>query len=85
MGDSPFPRPAVDSYRLRADASSMSDTGRPVALQLLAAGVPLSLLIDLVCGPDSEGIVASERAASGSQARRTSLVTGLGGGPRSGE
>jgi hypothetical protein len=41
----------------------MTDTGQPVALRLLAAGVPLSLLIDLVCLPDSEEIAASERAA----------------------
>jgi hypothetical protein len=56
-----------------------------MALRLLDAGVPLSLLIDLVCGPDSEGIVASERAAPGSPARRRRLVTGLAGGTRSGE
>jgi hypothetical protein len=35
---------------------------RPLALRLLAAGVPLSLLVDLVFGPDSEAIALSERA-----------------------
>jgi hypothetical protein len=36
----------------------------PIAMRLLAAGVPLSLLLDLACpsGPDSERIAATERA-----------------------
>jgi len=38
-----------------------------VAMRLLAAGIPLSLLIDLTSpnGPDSTGIIASERPDSG--------------------
>ena len=63
----------------------MNDEGSPVALRLLEAGVPLSLLIDLAFGPDSEAIAVSERAPAGSPARRSRLVTGLGGVPRTGE
>ncbi len=38
-----------------------------VAMRLLAAGIPLSLLIDLTApdGPDSTGIIASEQPDSG--------------------
>jgi hypothetical protein len=38
-------------------------------MQLLAAGVPLSLLIDLCSpdGPDSRGIIAHEREQAGPQ------------------
>jgi hypothetical protein len=42
------------------------DDNPPIAMRLLAAGVPLSLLLDLMCpfGPDSERIAAVERASS---------------------
>jgi hypothetical protein len=44
----------------------MNDSGGPInpAMRLLAAGIPLSLLIDLVSpfGPDSRGIIAHERS-----------------------
>ena len=42
----------------------MPNSGEPaVAMRLLAAGVPLSLLLDLISpdGPDSERIAAIER------------------------
>jgi len=41
------------------------DAGHP--MRLLAAVVPLTLLVDLVCpsGPDSERIAASERSVTG--------------------
>ena len=67
------------------DPCTMNDVRQPVALRLLAAGVPLSLLIDLVCGPDSEAIAASEGVTSGSPLGGCRLVTGPGGGARSGE
>jgi len=40
------------------------DAGHP--MRLLAAGVPLTLLVDLACpaGPDSERIAASEQPAT---------------------
>ena len=42
------------------------DAGHP--MRLLAAGVPLTLLVDLACpgGPDSERIAASERTVTAS-------------------
>lgn len=54
--------------RLPIDTYEVSESGLPryapsVAMQLLAAGVPLSLLIDLTAkdGPDSAVISAYER------------------------
>jgi hypothetical protein len=37
---------------------------RPLVMRLLAAGIPLSLLVDLAFGPDSEAVALSERAGS---------------------
>lgn len=44
-----------------------SEPGPSLAMRLLGAGVPLSLLLDLASpdGPDSERIAAAERAARG--------------------
>jgi hypothetical protein len=61
-------RTAVSLGRLAIDTDEVSESGGPrsapsVAMQLLAAGVPLSLLIDLTTkdGPDSAVISAFER------------------------
>ena len=57
--------PAVDAESMNESRSGADEP--PIAMRLLAAGVPLSLLLDLASpfGPDSERIAALERAASG--------------------
>jgi hypothetical protein len=54
---------AVDSDCMDIPRSGEDDP--PIALRLLAAGIPLSLLLDLMSpfGPDSERIAAFERAS----------------------
>jgi hypothetical protein len=37
---------------------------RGAAMALLASGVPLSLLLDLACGPRSEELLVDERPAA---------------------
>lgn len=61
-------RTAVLFPRLPLDTQEVSESNRPlfgpsVAMRLLAAGVPLTLLIDLSAqeGPDSALISATER------------------------
>ena len=39
-----------------------ADTPLSTAMSLLASGVPLSLLLDLACGPSSEDLLWSERS-----------------------
>ena len=36
----------------------------PAPMALLASGIPLSLLLDLFLGPDSEDLMSHERPAS---------------------
>jgi hypothetical protein len=62
---------AVMSILAPVDAECMNnprsgDDDPPIAMRLLAAGIPLSLLLDLMSpfGPDSERIAALERASS---------------------
>jgi hypothetical protein len=69
--DRRFARPAVDRRDAADDGRHvMTDGGADartrLAMKLLAAGVPLSLLIDLACplGPDSERIAEAERTAA---------------------
>jgi hypothetical protein len=54
----------ADTYGM--DTTRRADDDQAPAMRLLAAGVPLSLLIDLASssGPDSETIAAVERASS---------------------
>jgi hypothetical protein len=55
---------AVETYGM--DTTRFGDDTPPMAMRLLAAGVPLSLLLDLAnpTGPDSETIAAAERPAA---------------------
>lgn len=66
-----FARTAVRVPWHADDAEDVTSHGGPdavpcLAMRLLAAGVPLSLLIDLVSpeGPDSERIAEAERTAA---------------------
>lgn len=75
LGEYQFAPSAVMSGNRRAERNGVSTPwppqhrtpdDPPVAMRLLAAGVPLSLLLDLAApsGPDSERIAAAERVGS---------------------
>jgi hypothetical protein len=57
-------RPVATAESQGMDSQRHGEDEAPSPMRLLAAGVPLSLLMDLACphGPDSEGIAATERA-----------------------
>jgi hypothetical protein len=52
-----------------AETAAVTVPGPP-AMALLASGVPLSLLLDIVCGPRSEELMAAERPADVPRQRR---------------